>query len=220
MAEGGFPMTTTPGPRVAFLYDDSAYVEKIQVTAPTAAGTPAGLMGRQVAGREFIEAFFKHGSWDDAVAVVYNQPSVQSLTSLCQSVTGRKRNVQVVDGRHFHRTFLTNPPAAHLYTPCPPDPSFAWGRLHKNPHGFALSGVTHTLCSQAGLSVLCQLVTAPYEPYDTLICTSTAVEHMVRTVMGHYADVLRDRFGGDPAPRVALEMIPPESTRRSTGRRR
>jgi glycosyltransferase involved in cell wall biosynthesis len=56
--------------------------------------------------------------------------------------------------------------------------------------------------------VLGDLVTAPYEPYDALICTSQAVLRMVRTVTGSYADYLRDRHGGSPAVRLRLETIP------------
>src|SRR5947199_181540 len=80
----------------------------------------------------------------------------------------------------------------------PPDPSLAWARQQRSPGGFALSGVTHTLSTLAATRVLCDLVTAPFEPYDALICTSSAVVRVVRTVTGAYADYLRDRFGVTP----------------------
>src|SRR5262249_52411352 len=73
---------------------------------------------------------------------------------------------------------------------------------------FALCGVTHTLCSTAAVRQLCDLVTAPYEPYDALICTSRAVADMVRAVTGTFADYLRDRHGGSPALRPRLATIP------------
>jgi glycosyltransferase involved in cell wall biosynthesis len=56
--------------------------------------------------------------------------------------------------------------------------------------------------------VLGDLVTAPYEPYDALICTSQAVLSMVRTVSASYADYLRQRQGGSPSVRLRLETIP------------
>jgi D-inositol-3-phosphate glycosyltransferase len=56
--------------------------------------------------------------------------------------------------------------------------------------------------------LLAEMVTAPYEPYDALVCTSTAVLRMVRAVTGAYADYLRDRHGGAPALRPRLELIP------------
>jgi glycosyltransferase involved in cell wall biosynthesis len=58
------------------------------------------------------------------------------------------------------------------------------------------------------VNALCDLVTAPFEPFDALICTSQAVVEMVKAVTGSFADYLRDRFGGTPALRPRLELIP------------
>src|SRR5436190_51776 len=127
------PMTAAP---VALLYDDSAYVEAQGQPRPGAGEAPVGLVGRQVAGREFLDAYLTHGA----------------------------------------------------------------------------------------ARVLTDLVTAPSEPYDALICTSAAVVRMVRAVTGAYADYLRDRFGGAPALRPRLETIPlgvnPERFRPATPQER
>jgi glycosyltransferase involved in cell wall biosynthesis len=197
--------------RIALLYDDSAYVETLAAPAQRAPRGPVGLMGRQVAGKEFLDAYFSHGDWDELVGLVYNQASAESLAHFARSHPGaaaRRRNVRLVDGRLFHASFFPSPPAPLLYTPCPPDPSYAWARQHGGPGAFALCGVTHTLCTPAAIGVLGDLVTAPYEPYDALICTSQAVRDMVRTVTGSYAGYLRDRYGGAPAVRLRLETVP------------
>jgi glycosyltransferase involved in cell wall biosynthesis len=68
--------------------------------------------------------------------------------------------------------------------------------------------VTHTLCTSPAINVLNDLITAPYEPHDALICTSRAVRDMVRTVTSNHADYLRERHGGSPALRLRLETIP------------
>ncbi len=133
---------------------------------------------------------------------------------------GRNRRLRVVPVGSFLEQFFPSPPRTVLYTPCPPDPSFAWARLHRGPGAIALSGVTHTLCTVGAVRVLTELLTAPYEPYDALICTSSAVVRMVREVIGAYADYLRDRLGGTPALRPRLETIPlgvnPEKFRPAT----
>src|SRR5260370_665332 len=71
----------------------------------------------------------------------------------------------------------------------------------RGPHGLMGRQV-------AGHEVLDALLPAPCEPYDALICTSTAVVRMVRAVTDAYAGYLRDRCGGDPRLRVRLETIP------------
>lgn len=213
--------------RIALLYDESAYVETIRRPAKASANEPIGLMGRQVAGKEFLDAYLTHGTWTELVALVRSSSGAESLVRYCQthpSSRARARRLQLVEEQDFHRSFFPTPPATLLYTPCPPDPRFAWARQHGGPGAFALSGVTHTLCTLGAVQVLCDLVTAPYEPYDALICTSTAVLDMVRSLTQSYADYLRDRHGGRPGVRARLELIPlgvdPEKFRPATGHER
>lgn len=212
---------------IALLYDDSAYVEATQRATSVVGDAPAGLVGRQVAGREFLDAFLSHGSWTELSAVVYHQASADSLLRFCEqhpSSRTRQRALRVVRMARFTEEFCPNPPAPLLYTPCPPDPSFAWARQHAGPGRFALSGVTHTLCTAGAARVLCDMVTAPYEPYDALICTSDAVTRMVREVTDTYIDYLRDRHGGTPTLRPHLATIPlgvnPERFRQATAEER
>jgi glycosyltransferase involved in cell wall biosynthesis len=214
------------GPAVALLYDDSAYVEATK-RREAFGDSPGGLVGRQVAGREFLDAYLAHGAFRELIAVVYNQASAGSLAHLCrQHLSNREqsRRLRVVSMSEFMDSFFPHPPASLLYTPCPPDPSFAWVRHHAGSAGFALSGVTHTLCTAGAARVLCDMVTAPYQPYDALICTSAAVSSMVRAVTGAYIDYLRDRFGGAPRFQPRLETIPlgvnPERFRPATNTER
>src|SRR5713226_3947334 len=196
--------------KIAILYDDDGYVEQ-PGQALQHGGTRVGLIGRQVAGKEFLDAYFSHGSWTELVALVRNAASAKSILHWCQnhpSSHRRRRGLRIIEEREFHRHFFPDPPATLIYNPCPPDARYAWARQHKNPGAYALSGVTHTLCSQRALEWLCDLVTAPYESYDSLICTSRAVVDMVKAVTITYADYLHDRHGGTARSRIRLEHIP------------
>jgi glycosyltransferase involved in cell wall biosynthesis len=195
---------------VALLYDDSAYVETMQ-RQDTGGSGPIGLVGRQVAGREFLDAYLTHGDWSELIALVCNPQSASSVVRFCEqhpSSRTRRPSIRTVPMGDFLDVFFPSAPAPVLYTPCPPDPSFAWARHQCGPGAFALSGVTHTLCTPGAIRVLCELLTAPYEPYDALICTSSAVVRMVRAVTNAYAAYLQDRLGGTPALRLRLETIP------------
>jgi glycosyltransferase involved in cell wall biosynthesis len=197
--------------QLAILYDDDGYVEVPGRPPGGPDGKRTGLMGRQVAGKEFLDALFRHGSWTELHALVRNQPSARSFLRYCQAhldAPTRGRGARVVDERRFHQAFFPTPPARLLYYPCPPDQRYAWARQHGGPGSYALCGVTHTLCSQRALEWLCDLVTAPFEPYDALICTSRAVLNMVRAVTDAYADYLHDRHGGTPRARIGLTTIP------------
>ena len=204
-------------PAIALLYDDSGYVEAVR-PGPAGIEHPMGLVGRQVAGREFLDAYLRHGDYRQLTAVVYHPSSAATLTRLCgQHPRAAQAPLRIVEVDRFldrrptaevSKASEVSPAAPVLYTPCPPDASFAWMRRERGPTGFALSGVTHTLCSAGAVRLLGDLVTAPFEPFDALICTSTAVVRMVRAVTGAYADHLCDRFGGNPTLRPRLAHIP------------
>jgi glycosyltransferase involved in cell wall biosynthesis len=200
-----------PSPKIALYYDDSAYVETLPRPAQAGARGPQGIMGRQVAGKEFLDAFLTWGDWSELAAVTPNQASAQSLIHTCRthpSSRQRQRRLQVFPLNDFDSKFLRERPAGVLHFPHPLDARFAWARQHAGPHAVAYSGVTHTLCSAGAIESLRNLLLAPFESYDRLICTSQAVVAMVRTVIETYGDYLQSRFGGNPRLHAGLELIP------------
>jgi glycosyltransferase involved in cell wall biosynthesis len=197
-------MTLDPGPNVALYFDPDAYTE---AHARSGAATgPAGLMGRQVAGKEFLDAYLTHGRWETLTGVVRSRDRMEPLLRLCQEhPSSRTRQRRLVS--RVETDFVAAPVAPVLHYPCPPEARFAWARQSYGTR-FALSGVTHTLSSAGAVQALCDLVTAPFEDYDALICTSKSVADMVRAVTGAYSDYLADRFGGTPGLRSRLEIFP------------
>ena len=192
-------------------YDDDAFVEPSSPLGAPQRDQAAGLVGRQVAGRSFLDAFLRCGSWTDLTVLVRQRSSVRSLERFCRehpSSRLKTRKLRIFEERHFHTDFAGDPPARQLYFPFPIDSRYAWARQRLGIGSFSLSGVTHTLCTANAVRQLCDYVTAPYEPHDALICTSAAVEGMVRQVTQSYADYLRERHGGTPRSPVRLEIIP------------
>lgn len=192
---------------VALYYHPDAYVERYSA----ASGGPQGVMGRQVAGEQFLDAYLTHGRWETLVAVSPNPNLAKPLLELCQrhpSSRDRARRLQYVPEADFANLYSSDPPSAVLHFPHPPSERFAWLRLGPTPPRVAICGVTHTLASPAAIAAICALVTAPFEPYDAVVCTSQAVVRMVRTVMDDWADYLSHRFGGRRPAGPRLEVIP------------
>ena len=75
---------------------------------------------------------------------------------------------------------------------------------------YGLIGITHTLCSLNVLEGLRELVSAPVQPWDALICTSRCAREAVRTALDWEEERLRRRFGvaGLRVPRPRLPLIP------------
>lgn len=202
---------TANSARIALYYDDSGYREALDSSAKARPGAPAGLMGRQVAGKEFLDAYLNYGTWAELAALTPNHQSGQSLLRTCRehpSAPRKQRRLRLFETREFTSRFLPDPPADVLYFPCPADIRYAWARQGMAEPGYALCGVTHTLCSTRTLRTLCDMVTAPFERFDRLICTSRAVVDMARTVTNTYADYLHQRHGGDFGLRIGLELLP------------
>jgi glycosyltransferase involved in cell wall biosynthesis len=201
-------MSTTDAPAALF-FDPDAYTEQHGHTG--SATGPAGLMGRQVAGKEFLDAYLSHAASDTLTAVVRSRDRGQVLARICQehpSARSRPRRLVVIPESEFLPACAgPNPPLRVVHHPFPPDVRYAWGRQGSGAR-FALCGVTHTLSSIAATRALCDLVTAPFESFDALICTSRSVVDMVRAVTDTFANYLADRFGGSPKLRARLELIP------------
>jgi glycosyltransferase involved in cell wall biosynthesis len=215
--QGSDQMDQGRGPGVALVYDDDAYEEGYSILDRPAESVPGGLMGRRVAGRSFLEAYLRTGMWSGLSALVRDRASAGSLVRLWREHPATRdgsRTLRIIERASFDGTFFNMPPATILHAPQPPAPEFAWARQTRGPHAFALSGVTHTLCSPQAVELLQSLVTAPFESYDALICTSRAVASMVLEITGTYADHLRGRLGAVGVNRPArafpsrLETIP------------
>lgn len=188
-------------------YDSDAYVEK--TTVQKSATGPMGLMGRQVAGKEFLDAYFAHGNCSKLVALVRNATNGKIFEDYCKTQKSRiDRTAMVVPLANFQKTFFPAPPTRLLYFPNPLDPNYAWARHYWGPHTFALGGLTHTLSTQTVVDAIHHMVTAPFEPYDSLICTSRAVVKMVRTTIDTFCDYFRERYGGAPTARPHLKNLP------------
>src|SRR6516225_7741615 len=127
--------------RVALIYDDEGYKET-PVGVQRGGDAPIGLMGRQVAGKEFLEAFLAHGQWKELIGLVSNQPSINSLTAYWKSLPQahtQGRLLRLIGQGHFHRLFLRPAAAPVLHFPNPIDLNYTWARQHCGPPGFCLS---------------------------------------------------------------------------------
>ena len=96
-----------------------------------------------------------------------------------------------------------------------PDPSIGRWALWRQSVGasmFSLIGQIHTLSTPAALAHLQDLVSEPVQPWDALICSSTAGRSVVEAVLNSREEALAERSGGDAGrlreSRPQLPVIP------------
>ena len=99
-------------------------------------------------------------------------------------------------------------PLGTLFLPGPGLSAYGWMRRRAGGGAFSLCGVTHTTATPVALDALTDLLVAPIEPWDALVCTSRAVRSMVSSVLEEQLSYLESRFGRVSLVRPQLPIIP------------
>ena len=167
------------------------------------------LMGRNAAGESFLRGFLKHSKASEFWAQVQKPEHGQHFAQTVKA-QGRSELVKVVDKSSL--TALRD--IGTVYYPGPGIGEHAFHRslagglgvAAKNPHtAWSLCGITHTTSSAGAMDALAELITAPVQPWDAVICTSTAVKDNVQRLLQAQVNYLKDRLG---ISKLVLPMLP------------
>jgi glycosyltransferase involved in cell wall biosynthesis len=173
------------------------------------------LLGRHSAGESFLRGFLRHGDVDRfQMWNVAGTPQAE-LDALMARIATPPKPVQWVAPRDRDR--LGDPGV--LYMPVPSIGEEAWRRLPCGAAHYAICGVTHTTATANVMDILPNLLIAPLEAHDALICTSveTQLEQMRAYMRAEYGERKRPEpqrmtiplgvntadFAADPAQRKA-----------------
>ena len=149
------------------------------------------VMGRRVAGSSFAQglaASLKPG--DQLSMFTGSREALPALRDLVQPVLAQGAEVEL--HADLDPDIISRSGCLHL-----PDPGlhqWCWLRADGAASRFSFTGVTHTLCSHRVIQGLEQLVTAPLEPWDALVCTSRSALQVVQAAMDCMHERLERRF--------------------------
>ncbi|MDY6983879.1 MAG: glycosyltransferase family 4 protein [Pseudomonadota bacterium] len=158
------------------------------------------VMGRNAAGASFLKGFAAHSRAGDIWTLVDKRAHAESFARELRGL-GRNDPVHVVDRNNLNA--LKHPGVVHY--PSPRLGPRALQRAAFGHHAWSLCGITHTVCSAGAMDSLTDLLVAPIQPWDALMCTSTAVKDAVTRLLDAQADYLRARLG---ATRIVLPQLP------------
>ena len=147
------------------------------------------LMGRNAAGESFLRGFLTHSQSKEFWAQVQNMDHAKHFAQTVQSFA-RTEPVKAVDKNSM-------PALAEVGMVYYPGPGIGEHAFHRalagaagvtgkstNPHtAWSLCGITHTTSSAGAMDALANLITAPVQPWDAVICTSTAVKNNVERLL-------------------------------------
>jgi glycosyltransferase involved in cell wall biosynthesis len=172
------------------------------------------LMGRNAAGESFLRGFLTHSQTTEFWAQVQNMDHAKHFAQTVQSFA-RTEPVKAVDKNSM-------PALAEVGMVYYPGPGIGEHAFHRalagaagvagkstNPHtAWSLCGITHTTSSAGAMDALANLITAPVQPWDAVICTSTAVKNNVERLLQAQVNYLQERLGVSKLSLPLLPVIP------------
>ncbi len=161
------------------------------------------LMGRNAAGESFLRGFFAHSRSDALYVQVQRREHGDHFAGTARAL-GRQEPVTIIDGASLGA--LARPGA--VYYPGPGIGEHAWHRTMFGSDRWSLCGITHTTSSIAAMDAIRELITAPVQPWDAVICTSTAVKNNVERILQAEVDYLKHRLGVSKLVLPQLPVIP------------
>ncbi|HYC02728.1 MAG TPA: glycosyltransferase family 4 protein [Azospirillaceae bacterium] len=161
------------------------------------------LMGRHAAGEGFLRGFLRHADVDRFFCLSRTQALAQPFADNVARLAPGKPVIWIPAEAPEQIAA-----AGCIYTPGPGLAEEAFRRRASGQRAYSICGVTHTTASFTALDSIADMLTAPVQPWDALICTSRVVLDTVRRLLDDQADYLADRLGATRFPTPLLPVIP------------
>jgi len=161
------------------------------------------LVGRRSAGQSFLRGYLQHVMDDTIRVVVANRADGKVFDTVARTL-GETRKIEVasLQGGQDFSNFGT------IFFPAPGFQNAAWLRQRFGETSCSLVGITHTVSTRRVIEGLHSLMLDPVYDWDAIICTSNAVQDVVRQQFAQEADFARQRFGAVRVPQPQLPKIP------------
>ncbi len=161
------------------------------------------VMGRRVVGKSFLKAFIQHHLSDQIWIQVEKVNHAKEFLQLSRQL-GHKEKIKIIQ----RNTLANLNKLGCVYYSGPGLGEWARHRAIYGDSQWSLCGLTHTTSSQLAMESIADLLLAPVQPWDALICTSRAVHDNVSRVLEAQAEYLRYRFRAARIVQPQLPIIP------------
>lgn len=161
------------------------------------------VIGRRVAGSSFLRAYLAYAPGDTIKVVTQSEQHSELVQSIAPQL-GSKRPLEIFcldRGDDFTK-------AGTIFLPDPSFRDLPWRRQRIDPRGCSFVSITHAVSTQRVASSLRELLLAPTESWDAVICTSHAVQSALQTQLDLYGAYFSQRFQAANMPMPQLPIIP------------
>jgi starch synthase len=146
---------------------------------------PANPMGRQSAGASFLRGWLRHAGLPTWYCAAPDGSQAQSFAATAQAYVPGAQVKWIPPDRPAALA-----EAGGLFFPSPGLGFFAWQRRSIGQRAYSLCGITHTIASENAMDQIADLLIAPVQPWDAVICTSGPVRAAVEAFLGPQAEHL------------------------------
>jgi glycosyltransferase involved in cell wall biosynthesis len=153
--------------------------------------TSGRLLGRHAAGESFLRGFLAHADvdcfhfWN-----VLGRPKAE-LEALIQGIATPAKPLRWIGMQD--RAGLRDPGVVNI--PAPTVGGEAWRRRTVGSTAYSICGLTHTTATDRVMDSISDLLIAPADSHDALICTSNAVRVSVETQLDGVREYLAAEYG-------------------------
>ena len=158
--------------------------------------------GKDVANRGLYTALASHGGFEEISFCTVEKPPLASL----QKIFGAAPAAARISLSPLNQTAKAVQ-AGTLLRGQPYLSELAWERGHRHSHkAYSLVGLIHTLGPPKVRELIGEVLLAPVQDWDALICTSPAVRQCLEGLLDRWQAHLSHRFGGARVPRPQLPL--------------
>ena len=162
------------------------------------------LVGLQAANRNFLEALARDEAVDDLSCYAPERKDFEDFRSQVDRLRPPSTTLSFIP--FGDQAGLARAGVLHRYDPFMA--SHLWQRRFVDQRLYSVAGIIHSISSQPSMAAIGNLVVAPFQPWDALICTSKAGKDAVTTLLGNWAEYLAQRLNARPAINLTLPIIP------------
>jgi len=150
------------------------------------------LLGRHAAGESFLRGFIRHAGVDELCLWHAGGAALDTLEAMVRRIEPSDLPIRWI--YTTQRADLARPGVLNM-----PGPNLgpeAWARRPYGATRYSICGLTHTTATARTMDNIADLLIAPVEGHDAVICTSAAVRASVETQLDATRDYLRQEHGG------------------------
>jgi glycosyltransferase involved in cell wall biosynthesis len=162
------------------------------------------LLGRQSAGESFLRGFVRYADVEQFFFWQYSGTHLGPLDAAVREVAPTDKPYRWLNASQ--RGLLSEVGVASL-----PEPTIdkeAWARRPYGSHAYSICGLTHTTATPRTMDNIANLLVAPLQDHDALICTSSAVRASVEAQLDGVRDYLTAEYGPRRRPEAQRVTIP------------